>query len=81
MVKSFERGFNAVLRGYTRSLDAALGWRWAVLLVALVTFVATGYLFVTMPRGFFPEEDIGQIQVSTEASEDTSFLAMVQLQE
>ncbi len=81
IVRSFERGFNSVLRGYTRSLDAALGRRWVVLLVALMTFAATGYLFVTMPKGFFPEEDIGQIQVTTEAAEDTSFLAMVQLQE
>ena len=33
-----------------------------------------------MPKGFFPEEDIGQIRITTEASEDTSFPAMVQLQ-
>jgi len=36
---------------------------------------------VTIPKGFFPEEDIGQISASTEASEDISFPAMVQLQE
>jgi hydrophobic/amphiphilic exporter-1 (mainly G- bacteria), HAE1 family len=80
LVRSFERGFNALLGAYTRSLDAALGRRWVVMLVALLTFVATAYLFVTIPKGFFPEEDIGQINVSTEASEDTSFPAMVQLQ-
>ena len=40
----------------------------SVMLVALLTFVATAYLFVTIPKGFFPEEDIGQINVSTEAS-------------
>jgi len=80
LVRSFERGFNALLGAYTRSLDVALGRRWVVMLVALLTFVATAYLFVTIPKGFFPEEDIGQINVSTEASEDTSFPAMVQLQ-
>jgi len=42
--------------------------------------VATWWLFVSMPKGFFPEEDIGQIRITTEASEDTSFPAMVQLQ-
>ena len=35
---------------------------------------------MTIPKGFFPEEDIGQITISTEAAEDTSFPAMVQLQ-
>jgi HAE1 family hydrophobic/amphiphilic exporter-1 len=80
LVRSFERGFNAVLGAYTRSLDAALGRRWAVMGVALLTFLATAYLFIEIPKGFFPEEDIGQINVSTEASEDTSFPAMVQLQ-
>jgi HAE1 family hydrophobic/amphiphilic exporter-1 len=38
-------------------------------------------MFVTIPKGFFPEEDIGQIQISTEASEDTSFPEMVRLQD
>ena len=80
LVRSFERGFNALLGAYTRSLDVALGRRRVVMLVALLTFAATAYLFVTIPKGFFPEEDIGQINVSTEASEDTSFPAMVQLQ-
>ncbi|MDQ2928186.1 MAG: efflux RND transporter permease subunit, partial [Pseudomonadota bacterium] len=45
-----------------------------------LTFLATAHLFVTIPKGFFPEEDIGQISITTEASEDTSFPAMVNLQ-
>ncbi len=81
LVRQFERGFDATLSGYTRSLDLALAHRKSVLLVALLTFIATAWLFVVIPKGFFPEEDIGQIQVSTEAAEDTSFPAMVQLQE
>ena len=80
LVRSFERGFDALLGAYTRSLDTALQHRWWVGAVALATLVATAWLFVTIPKGFFPEEDIGQIQVSTEAAEDTSFAAMVQLQ-
>jgi HAE1 family hydrophobic/amphiphilic exporter-1 len=78
---SFERVFDASLRSYTRGLDVALSHRKTVLFIALLTFVATAYLFVTIPKGFFPEEDIGQINVSTEAAEDTSFPAMVILQE
>lgn len=80
LVRGFEHAFDATLRAYTRTLDAALAWRKTVLLVALATFVATAWLFVTIPKGFFPEEDIGQIQVSTEAAEDVSFDRMVQLQ-
>jgi len=72
----FERGFTAMQNAYGRTLDWALARRPLVLLFALGTFVLTGVLFVTIPKGFFPEEDIGQIQVTTEASEDISFPAM-----
>ena len=81
LVRVFERGFNALLGAYSRTLDVALGHRKLVLVVALLTFVATAWLFVVIPKGFFPEEDIGQIQVTTEAAEDTSFPEMVRLQE
>ena len=80
LVRSFERGFDALLRGYTRTLDAALRRRPWVLVVAALTFAATAYLFIDISKGFFPQEDIGQISVSTEASEDTSFEDMVRLQ-
>ncbi|MEO7114980.1 MAG: efflux RND transporter permease subunit [Caldimonas sp.] len=80
VVRSFERGFDALLAAYARSLDVALRHRGIVLGVALLTFLATAWLFITIPKGFFPEEDIGQISISTEAAEDTSFPAMVQLQ-
>lgn len=81
LVRAFERGFDKTLALYTRTLDMALAHRRSVLVVALLTFVATGLLFATIPKGFFPEEDIGQIQVSTEAAEDTSFTEMVRLQD
>jgi HAE1 family hydrophobic/amphiphilic exporter-1 len=78
---SFEDAFNASLRAYTRGLDLALRHRPTVLVIALLTFVATAYMFNTIPKGFFPQEDIGQIRISTEAAEDTSFAAMVMLQD
>ncbi len=81
VVRSFERGFDRLLAAYTRLLDIALGHRTLVLLLALATLVGTVWLANIIPKGFFPEEDIGQIQVSTEASEDTSFPEMVRLQE
>ncbi|MDD2727772.1 efflux RND transporter permease subunit [Malikia sp.] len=81
LVRAFERGFDATLRGYTRTLDLALRRRNSMLLLALATFAATAWLFVIIPKGFFPEEDIGQISVSTEAAEDVSFPEMVRLQD
>nr|WP_281068710.1 efflux RND transporter permease subunit [Ramlibacter agri] len=79
--RAFERLFRAVHGFYLRTLDWTLPRRKLMLLVALGTFVVTGYLATTMPKGFFPEEDIGQIQVTTEASEDISFSAMLDLQD
>ena len=81
LINAFERGFNATLGAYSRSLDKALSNRKTIFFVALVTFLGTGVLFSIIPKGFFPEEDIGQITVTTEAAEDTSFAEMVRLQE
>ena len=81
VVRAFERSFDALLAGYTRSLDFALGHRKSVLGLAALTLLATVWLFMIIPKGFFPQEDIGQISVSTEAAEDTSFAEMVRLQE
>ena len=76
----FERMFAAVLAGYDRGLRVCLKARFIVLLVFFGTVAATAWLFVTSPKGFFPQEDIGQISVSTEARQDVSFEAMVALQ-
>ncbi|MDN3919703.1 efflux RND transporter permease subunit [Roseateles violae] len=79
--RSFERAFNRMLDLYTRSLDLALRHRAWVMGVAVASFAATVWLYIAIPKGFFPEEDIGQIQASTEAAEDISFNAMTVLQE
>ncbi|OYU42941.1 MAG: acriflavine resistance protein B, partial [Burkholderiales bacterium PBB4] len=81
VIRAFERGFEATLRGYTRTLDIALAHRAWVWAIALLTFAATAWLGSVIPKGFFPQEDIGQIQVSTEAAEDTSFTEMLRLHE
>ena len=75
----FERIFKWVHGRYERALDMALARRRVVLGVALATFVATGFLFYHLPKGFFPEEDIGQILITVEAVEDISFTAMSDL--
>jgi HAE1 family hydrophobic/amphiphilic exporter-1 len=79
--RHFEAGFTRLRNGYARTLDIALAHRNVVLLVALATFALTVILYVTIPKGFFPEEDLGQIRVITEASEDTSTAALLELQD
>ncbi|HEV2220178.1 MAG TPA: efflux RND transporter permease subunit, partial [Casimicrobiaceae bacterium] len=76
-----ERIFNGALGGYRSSLQWALGHRRTVMLAFAVLFVATGYLFVKMPKGFLPSDDVGQLFVITEAAQDISFEAMANLQQ
>ncbi len=75
----FARGFNKTLSLYEHALDWALFHKRITLGVAVATFFATGVLFVVLPKGFFPEEDIGRIRVSVETVEDISFPAMSKL--
>ena len=79
--KKFDRLFDWMLKTYIHYLDLALKNRKVVLWGALSTFVITIALFISSPKGFFPEEDIGQILATTEASEDISFRAMLALQD
>lgn len=77
----FERGFDALLALYARGLRVVLRHRFATLMVMLSTIVLTGYLYVVIPKGFFPEQDTGQIVGITEASQDISFPAMSERQQ
>jgi HAE1 family hydrophobic/amphiphilic exporter-1 len=79
--KKFDRIFDWMLKTYIHYLDLALTNRKKVLWGAASTFVITVVLFINSPKGFFPEEDIGQILATTEASEDISFRAMLALQD
>ena len=79
--KKFDRLFEWMLKTYIHYLDLALKNRRMVLWGAISTFVITVVLFINSPKGFFPEEDIGQILATTEASEDISFRAMLALQD
>jgi len=78
--RHFEAGFTRVRNGYAATLDMALAHRTFVLLVAFATFVLTVVLYSTIPKGFFPEEDLGQLRMTVEAAEDTSTDAMALLQ-
>ena len=76
-----ERVFDLMLAGYRRSLDVALRHRRITLAVFLSTVALSGYLFVVIPKGFFPTQDTGFIIGTSEASQDISFAEMSRRQE
>ena len=80
LFNAFERIHQGMLRAYDVSLQFALRHRLATMALSLVLVVATGYLFVKIPKGFLPSEDTGSIFIFTEAAEGISYEAMVQHQ-
>jgi HAE1 family hydrophobic/amphiphilic exporter-1 len=75
-----ERGFDAMLKGYERGLDLVLDHRLITLLVFIATLGLSVFLFMVIPKGFFPQQDTGLITAITETGEDSSFAAMAQHQ-
>jgi multidrug efflux pump len=72
----FARTFASVQRGYEHSLDWALHAQWLVLLILLLVIGLNVYLFVMVPKGFFPQQDTGQLQGGLRADQSISFQAM-----
>ena len=71
--------FNAMLRGYDRGLGFVFRHQFVALLSTLALIAVTGYLYVKIPKGFFPEQDTGFIFGQAEARQDISFPAMVKI--
>ena len=67
------RFFQALTRFYASTLRVVLDHQGVMLVIALGTFLLTGYLYVTIPKGFFPIQDTGVIQGVTQAAEAISF--------
>src|SRR5271170_1541955 len=76
-----EKGFDAMLRAYEVGLDIAMSWRRTTLVIFFATLALSVYLFVIIPKGFFPQQDVGLITGTSEAAQDTSFIAMKSRQE
>jgi hydrophobe/amphiphile efflux-1 (HAE1) family protein len=74
-----ERGFVAVLSGYDRGLKFVFRHQLPALLATLLLMATTAYLYVTIPKGFFPQQDTGFIFGQAEARQDTSFAKMAKL--
>ncbi|MBO0738218.1 MAG: efflux RND transporter permease subunit [Alphaproteobacteria bacterium] len=76
-----ERAFERLVHGYARSLKFVLRFRFWAMLANLAMIAISGWLLVTIPKGFFPNEDTGLVFGFTEASPDVSFLGMADLQQ
>jgi multidrug efflux pump len=63
----------ALIRSYARGLNIVLRHQTLTLFVALATFVLTALLYLAIPKGFFPAQDTGLIQVVTQAPQNLSF--------
>ncbi len=75
-----ERGFDGLLNLYESGLKIVLRHRFTTLMVMLGTIVLTGYLYIVIPKGFFPQQDTGLIIGLSEAAQDISYSAMAERQ-
>jgi multidrug efflux pump len=73
-----ERSFEALQRGYARSLAFALDHCALIVLILAITLCLNLYLYVSIPKGFFPQQDTGRINGSIQADQSVSFQLMRQ---
>jgi multidrug efflux pump subunit AcrB len=75
-----ERAFERLLAGYTRGLDFVLRHQKPTLIVFIATVITAGLLYAFVPKGFFPQQDIGILSGLSDGPQDISFEKMVALQ-
>ncbi|MFT4130916.1 efflux RND transporter permease subunit [Labrys sp. (in: a-proteobacteria)] len=76
LYKLSEAFFEGLVNAYERGLDLVLRFRFITLLTFFATVALSGYLFVIIPKGFFPQQDTGLITGVVEAAQDTSVADM-----
>ena len=76
MYMAFERAFDALLRSYERGLDVVLRHQRLTMYVFLATLAVTVWMFVIIPKGFFPQQDTGVVFGVLDTSQDVSFEQM-----
>ncbi len=79
--RGIEAMFTGLLGGYRRTLDIALRHHFVTLMVFLGTVCFSVYLYVIIPKGFFPPQDNGIVLGITEAAQDVSFKEMMNVQQ
>jgi multidrug efflux pump len=72
----FEHWFQAMRGGYERSLGWALDHRRLMMFILLVTVILNVYLYIVVPKGFFPQQDTGQLQGGIRGDAFSSFQLM-----
>jgi multidrug efflux pump len=76
MYELSERAFNWVVQAYGRTLSVVLRFPGVTVLILIATIALNFYLYVRVPKGFFPQQDNGRLMGSILADQDTSFQAM-----
>jgi multidrug efflux pump len=76
LYRTSERAFNRVVRAYGKTLAAVLRYPAITLAALLATIALNVYLYVYVPKGFFPQQDNGRMMGAIQADQDTSFQAM-----
>jgi multidrug efflux pump len=71
-----ERAFDGILRGYRAVLERVLRHQFLTFTIAILTAALSIYLYVVVPKGFFPQQDTGRLSGSIQAAQDISFEAM-----
>jgi multidrug efflux pump len=79
--RTSERAFTAVIAFYGKTLRWVLRHQTATLVVAIGTLVMTVWLYIIVPKGFFPVQDTGGILGISEAPQTVSFAAMAERQQ
>jgi multidrug efflux pump len=79
--RASERGFDAIISLYGKTLTWVLRFQTITLLVAVATLASTIILFIRIPKGFFPIQDTGVIQGVSESEQTVSFEAMSERQQ
>jgi multidrug efflux pump len=74
--RASEGAFNWLHNEYAGGLRWVLRHQWLMLCVVFATVALNVYLFIVVPKGFFPQQDTGRLSGSTRASQDISFDAM-----
>ena len=80
LFQASERAFQAIIDFYGVTLRFVLRFQTVTLLVAIGTLALTGYLYMIVPKGFFPVQDTGVILGISEAPQTVSFAAMARAQ-
>jgi HAE1 family hydrophobic/amphiphilic exporter-1 len=77
---ALERGFDWLIKHYTRGLDYVLKHQFATLITFIITVAIAVVMYVYIPKGFFPQQDTGIIAGLSDAPQDVSFDEMMTLQ-